>query len=263
MKKYLSQTLFFILLFAGINATAQIELFKKEMFVQGMDTLPYRILYPDNYQADKSYPLILLLHGSGERGNDNELQLKHGGRFFSSSETRAAFPAIVVFPQCSSKSFWAAAEFPTDSNGNHTIILNPSAEATTSMQLLQSLVDQLKGMPQVDPKRIYLGGISMGGMGTFELLFRQPDVFAAAFPICGGGNPSFVDNYAQKVKIWAFHGAKDVVVPVQLTKGMVDAVNAIGGEAKITVYPEGNHDVWNNVFAEPQLLDWLFSVRKE
>lgn len=244
------------------NVFTQNDLFQKGSFSIGTETMPYRILYPDNFDSSQKYPLILFLHGSGERGNDNQLQLTHGGKLFSSTETRSQFPAIVVFPQCSIESSWESDDLPEDNNENKFMVFNPFGEPTVAMKLLLGLVDQLVGKQFVDPSCIYLGGLSIGGMGTFELLYRRPDVFAAAFPICGGGNASSVDNYAQKVKIWAFHGAKDDVVSPALSIQMVDAINEAGGDAKLTIYPEANHGVWDNVFAEPELLKWLFSVKK-
>ncbi len=241
---------------------AQTSAFKAELFIQGTDTLPYRILYPDGFVASKPYPLILVLHGSGERGNDNNLQLVHGGEFFASNGTRANFPAVVVFPQCSSKSYWAAGYFPDPSDSSRFFRFDPFGKPTSSMKLLLGFIDQFTQKQFVDKKSIYLGGISMGGMATYELLYRRPDVFAAAFPICGGGDPKAIENYAKKVKIWAFHGAKDDVVLPEYTIRMVNAINDAGGDAKLTLYPEGNHGVWDNVFADPALLPWLFGIRK-
>lgn len=256
-----------IMLFGGFalfqqTIFSQTSLFQTAMYTIESDSLPYRILYPDNFNPEQRYPLILFLHGMGERGNDNQLQLMHGGKLFSASETRSQYPAIVVFPQCSVESFWADANFQKDDSKRETLVFDPFNEPTIAMKLLLDLVDQLVVKQFVDPSAIYVGGLSMGGMGTFELLHRRPNVFAAAFPICGGGNTSSVDNYAPKVKIWAFHGAKDDVVPPALTIQMVDAINKAGGDAKLTIYPEANHGVWDNVFAEPELLKWLFSVRK-
>ena len=262
MKLRINLTLLVTLLMVFQTASAQIELFQKSYFVQGTDTLPLRILYPDGFDESKSYPVVLLLHGMGERGNDNELQLKHGGKFFSSPETRAQYPAIVVFPQCSMQSFWPAVDFSQDYNPAKPMEYNPFGEPTLAMKLLLSYVDQLRDKKYVDQRRMYLGGISMGGMGTFELLYRRPDVFAAAFPICGGGNPLSADAFAFKVKVWAFHGAKDDVVNPVNSIQMVDAINTISNNAKLTIYPEGGHGIWDRVFAEPDLLKWLFFMSK-
>lgn len=245
------------------TATAQIDRFQKSYFVQGSDSLPLRILYPDGFDEAKSYPVIILLHGMGERGNDNELQLLHGGEFFSSPETRAQYPAIVVFPQCSMQSFWPVVDFFKDRDPAQALQFNPFGEPGQAMKLLLGYVDQLGEKKYVDKRRMYLGGISMGGMGTFELLYRRPDVFAAAFPICGGGNPLSADAFAFKVKVWAFHGAKDDVVNPVNSIQMVDAINSISNDnAKLTIYPEGGHAIWDRVFAEPDLLKWLFSMSK-
>ncbi|NOU46779.1 MAG: prolyl oligopeptidase family serine peptidase [Bacteroidales bacterium] len=257
--KILLAAVLFLVIQSGFAQTA---LFQKKIYVNGPDTLPYRILYPDNFDPGQQYPLILILHGMGERGNDNELQLKHGGNFFSSPETRRDFPAIVVFPQCSIRSFWASMEVINENTREESFVFNPSGEPTTSMKLVLGFIDQLIENKYVNKSKMYVGGISMGGMGTYELLYRRPDVFAAAFPICGGGNPVSAVTFAGKVKVWAFHGAKDDVVLPQYTKQMVDAINKAGGDARLTLYPEGNHGVWDNVFAEPELLKWLLLVNK-
>jgi len=262
MKKLFNPLLMVSLFLTFQSGFGQTELFRKKIYCQDADTLPYRILYPDGFDKEKAYSLIVVLHGSGERGNDNALQLVHGGDFFASPDTRKYYPAIVVFPQCSKNSFWAAADFPEDYSKPRNIVFYPFGEPTSSMKLLLGFVDQLIEEQFVDKSRVYVGGISMGGMGTYELLYRRPDIFAAAFPICGGGNPEAVHNYAQKVKIWAFHGAKDNVVMPIYTIQMIDAIHKLGGEANLTLYPEGNHGVWDNAFAEPELLKWLFSVRK-
>jgi predicted peptidase len=114
----------------------------------------------------------------------------------------------------------------------------------------------------VDKHRVYVGGLSMGGMGTFELLRRKPNVFAAAFAICGGDNTFNAKLYAKKVPLWIFHGAKDDVVPVEHSLVMAEAIKAAGGNPKLTIYPNDSHNSWNDAFAEPDLIPWLFSHTK-
>ena len=127
------------------------------------------------------------------------------------------------------------------------------------MELMNNMVKE--GMAKT--RQIYVGGLSMGGFGTFEILWRKPHFFAAAFPICGGGNPGKVEVYARKFPIWVFHGGSDPVVPVANSHLMVNALKAAGADVKYTEYPGVGHDSWKNAFAEPELLPWLFAQTKK
>ena len=238
------------------------SLFKKEIHISGSDSLPYRILLPLNYDASKKYPLILVLHGAGERGNDNEAQLVHGSYLFLKDSVRQQFPAIVVFPQCAANSFWSNAEFKFDSaTGKRSLNFRADGEPTASMKLAQELLHKIIDAYPVNKKQIYVGGLSMGGMGTFEIVRRNPKLFAAAFPICGGGAAATA-SAMKKVKWWVFHGDVDAVVPASLSQEMVDALKAAGADVKYSLYPGVNHNSWDNAFAEPELLSWLFSIKR-
>ncbi len=238
------------------------SLFKKEIYVSGSDTLPYRILLPLNYDASKKYPLILVLHGAGERGNNNEAQLVHGSYLFLKDSVREKFPAIVVFPQCPASSFWSNVQFQFDSvTKQRTLGFRADGEPTIAMKLAQELLYKIINDYPVNKKQIYVGGLSMGGMGTFEIVRRNPKLFAAAFPICGGGAPATAPMM-KKIKWWVFHGDVDAVVPASLSQEMVDALKAAGADVKYSLYPGVNHNSWDNAFAEPGLLPWLFSKKK-
>jgi len=128
--------------------------------------------------------------------------------------------------------------------------------------MVMNFIDTLVKAGNVDSRRIYVGGLSMGGFGTFEILWRRPQLFAAAFPICGGGNPVGVNLYGKKFPIWVFHGAADDVVPVANSRIMVDALKTAGAKVKYTEYPGVKHDSWKNAFAEPELLPWLFAKKR-
>lgn len=224
------------------------------------DTLPYRILFPEGYTSGKSYPLLLFLHGAGERGNDNEMQLVHGSKLFLKPEVRSKYPAIVVFPQCPKEFYWARVERdPERADWAFPLYETPGKP----MRLVMELVDMLMNDTKADPARMYVGGLSMGAMGTFELLSRMPDRFAAAFPICGGGNPLTVPLYARNTPLWVFHGDADAVVPVRLSRRMVEAAQQAGSRVRYTEYPGVNHNSWDNAFAEPELLPWLFKHRSK
>jgi predicted peptidase len=236
------------------------SLFKKKQFVQNLDTLNYRVLFPENFTPEKQYPIVFFLHGSGERGNDNILQLTHGSKLFTNTKNRKKIPAVVVFPQCPKTDYWSSVEvdrssFPIHLNFKYN---NPP---TKSLNLVMALVNKLIAEPFTNKGQVYVLGLSMGGMGTFELIHRMPNTFAAAVPICGGGDPNSVNNYAQKIPLWVFHGAKDMVVNPQQSVEMVSAILEAGGFPKFTLYDKTNHNSWDSAFAEKDLLPWLFSQK--
>lgn len=224
------------------------------------DTLLYRILLPNDYESGKNYPMLLFLHGAGERGDDNTLQLIHGSKMFAGEEVRNQFPAIVVFPQCPKSDYWAQ----ITRNEARTDWQFPFSEQPgRALGLVIQLIDHLQATEKVDERRMYVAGLSMGGMGTFELLARRPGLFAAAVPICGGGNPLLAPLYAGTTAMWVFHGDADAVVPVALSRKMVEAFKRAGGKVRYTEYPGVNHDSWTPAFAEPELLPWLFSQKRK
>lgn len=234
---------------------------REHNFKQGK--LAYRILYPENFDKSKSYPLVYFLHGAGERGTDNEKQLVHGSKLFLDAQNRKDYPAIVVFPQCPSDDYWAnvSREVNPDT-GKRDFIFSKKGKPTRAMKGALSLIDSLVNLSWTDPNRVYVSGLSMGGMGTFELVSRRPDMFAAAMPICGGDNPKSVKTYAKKLPFWVFHGAKDNVVPARFSEQMVEALKARGGSVKFSLYPNANHNSWDSAFAEPEFLSWLFAQSK-
>ena len=249
------------LLFTFALAAQDNSSYEKHWLVQGNDSLPYRLLLPENYDASKKYPLVFFMHGAGERGNDNEAQLVHGAKLFLQADVRTQYPAIVVFPQCSQQSYWVNANMKRDSLGKNVFAFNAAAEPTIAMQMANQLLHEIIQKYPVQKKKIYIGGLSMGGMGTFELVRRMPNTFAAAFPICGGANP-LTAKKIKKTQWWIFHGAKDDVVPSYHSQNMYDALKKAGAKVKFTLYPNNNHNSWDSAFAEKGLLDWLFSVKR-
>ncbi len=249
-------------LFPSAPTSRDFNLYKKGTYRHNRDLLNYRILFPGHFDPLKKYPLVFILHGSGERGSDNNAQLTNGASLFLEEKNRVAFPAIVVFPQCSKDGFWSNVHITNEANGKELHTFQIAGEHTRDMGLLFDAVNDFLTKPYVDKNRVYIGGLSMGGMGVFELLRRKPDTFAAAFSICGGDNTVNAKAYAKKVPLWIFHGENDTIVPAEHSEAMVSAIRALGGEPKFTLYKNVGHNSWDNAFAEPDLLPWLFSHSK-
>lgn len=236
--------------------------YNADLLIHRGDTLPYRILFPKNYDPKAEYPVVFFLHGAGERGNDNEKQLTHGAKLFANDTVRQEFPAIVVFPQCPADSYWSNVDMQTQSNGRREFYFSTGGKPSDGMRLFLRLVKRILKNEAVDKERVYIGGLSMGGMGTYEALRRKPKLFAAAFAICGGDNTANVAKYAH-VPLWIFHGEKDDVVPPMHSRVIVRELQRLGGDPKSTFYPDANHNSWDSAFAEPDFLPWLFSHRNQ
>jgi predicted peptidase len=216
--------------------------------------LPYRLLKPAKIEPRKTYPLVLFLHGAGERGTDNAAQLLHGAGQFATPENRRKYPCFVVAPQCPLKQGWVEVDWGRTS---HTMKEKPS----TPLRLALELVDSLAAELPVDKGRIYVTGLSMGGYGAWEAAARRPDFFAAAVPICGGGDTAQAPRL-KRLPIWAFHGEKDPAVPQRRTTAMIEVIRKVGGTPKMTIYPGAGHDCWTRTYADPEVLAWLFAQKK-
>jgi predicted peptidase len=200
-------------------------------------TVAYRywLFLPAGYRKDgKRWPLMLFLHGSGERGDDLELVKKHGPPKLI--EAGHEFPFIVLAPQCPAEEWW-------DPEG------------------LDALLDSVIAKHQVDEHRVYLTGMSMGGYGAWALAGLNPGRFAAVAPVCGGLEPRLSDRL-KTVPVWAFHGAKDKTVPVGKSAAIVKALRQCGGDVRFTIYPRAGHDSWTRTYENPKLYEWLLKHRK-
>jgi predicted peptidase len=197
----------------------------------------YLFYLPENYKQDgrQRFPLMLFLHGLGERGSNLE-QVKMHGPFKEIAKGRD-FPFIIVAPQM------------------------PLTETSWSVDTLTGLLDEIEAKYRVDRSREYVTGLSMGGFGTWELAASTPQRFAAVAPICGGGN-FLLAMQLKDVPIWAIHGEKDPTVPITLDQGMVDAVKGVGGDVRFTIVKDGLHDVWTPFYEGNELYDWLLSHHK-
>ncbi|WP_145048583.1 prolyl oligopeptidase family serine peptidase [Paenibacillus xylanexedens] len=195
-------------------------------------TMDYLLHVPNSVtETNELWPVILFLHGSGERGTDlNKLRQHSLPHIVEKDE---GFPFIVISPQCPEDEFWA--------NEKEAVI---------------GIVEYVLANYAADPKRVYLTGLSMGGYGAWHLPADFPDVFAAVAPICGGCNPAKAEAL-QGLPIWAFHGAKDDVVPLSESQGIVDALLALNADVKLTVYPESDHDAWTETYNNPDLYKWF------
>lgn len=235
---------------------AQPSKFSKEQFTNGKgDTLKYRFLFPDANSMRK-YPLVIFLHGSGERGNDNDAQLKWGVMNFATDQMMAAHPAFVIAPQCPTGIGWSNLDRDT---AKKNMLLKPAP--SKPMELLFGLIQKMiKEMP-VDTNRIYITGLSMGGFGTFDALMRYPNLFAAAVPVCGGGDVSKAASI-RHIPMWIFHGAEDPSVNPQLSIDMLTALNKAGAHPGLTMYPESGHFSWLQAYTDPLMYEWLFKQHK-
>ena len=259
------QILIPLLIFCYHFSMAQdMSLFQKKVYRSTSgEGLNYRILYPQNYDAAKKYPVLLFLHGSGERGDDNEKQLVHGATLFLDPDNREKYPAIVLFPQCPEGKSWASLDIRMGDKGRKIYARSNGNEPGEMSVLLNELLQNIAKDNKVDSKRVYIMGLSMGGFGTLEMLYLYPNTFAAAVPICGGHLTDLANVYAKKVPIWLFHGAKDSVVPVDFSRDLYAKLKELGAEVKYTEFPEANHDSWTSTFATPELLPWIFSHQKK
>jgi predicted peptidase len=197
-------------------------------------SLPY-LLYKPNKPKGK-LPLVMFLHGAGERGNDLELVKKHG--IPKLLEQGQEFPFITVSPQCPTGTWWALEH-----------------------EALKGLLDDIIATHKVDSKRIYLTGLSMGGYGTWYLAGLHPQFFAAIAPVCGGGD-FILGSQLKHVPVWAFHGDKDDAIPLEESQRMVNIVKRAGGEAKLTTYKNVGHNSWDRAYSNPKLYEWLLSHQK-
>lgn len=251
-----------LLLLVGSILNAQdLKKYDRGSFIKGKDSIYYRILFPENFNPTQKYPIVFVLHGRGESGNDNEKQLTHGAKLFLEDDVRKNFPAIVVFPQCPVESYWANVNITTNEKGKRNFSFVEDGKPTKAMHALKGMVKDFLRKPYVDKNQVYVGGLSMGGMGTYELLRRQRRTFAAAFAICGGDNTNNIKKY-QTVPLWIFHGGKDDIVDPAFSMAIAERLKTVGGEVKFTLYPDANHNSWDSAFAEPELLPWLFSHKR-
>lgn len=232
------------------------ELFDYGLYHDGAVRIPYRIYVPYNYDSTKAYPVLTLLHGAGERGTNGTHQLTQGFPYLFDTTTNVAFSGIVIAPHCPEEYRWV--EFYWG-DANYSCNDVPESEP------LKAVVKVLENLPNnysVDEDRFYVSGMSMGGFGTWDLLSRHSDMFAAAVPLCGGGDTSKAD-ILKDIPIHTFHGTSDNIVPLRGTTNMYNAIIAAGG-TKITYTALGgmDHFIWDHVYQQDWVFDWLFQQNR-
>ncbi len=194
----------------------------------------YLVYLPQEYDQQESWPLVLFLHGAGERGDNLDLVKRHGPPKLI--EAGQHFPFLVVSPQCPKNRWWESYE-------------------------LVALLDEVVEKYNVDEDRVYLTGLSMGGFGSWSLAAYRPERFAAVAPICGGGEP-FLTRFLRDLPVWVFHGAKDFVIPIDRSQEMVDALKKRKGNVKFTIYPDAGHDAWTETYDNPEFFEWMLEQKR-
>lgn len=222
--------------------------------------LPYRFYQPETECKEKKYPLVVFFHGAGERGDDNRGQFRR----FDPVPFWLTHPCYVVAPQCpradgsnrNDHSVWVDTHFGGKS---HQMKASPTWPLRLSIELVKQIIEN----ENVDYSRIYITGLSMGGYATWEILQREGNLFAAAIPVCGGGDLNYVDKMLSTA-LWVFHGAEDRTVPVERSRNMVNAIRESGGNPLYTEYLGVDHDSWSRTYQNPEVWDWLFNqIKKE
>lgn len=238
--------------------TSRFAPFEKQTFQYEDNTLPYQIMFPGNYDRDLSYPLVIFLHGAGERGSDNEKQMAYGTETFGSYQARQDYPAIVVFPQCPSDVMWSRRNKYNNEQGDLIFEFPVENEPNYAMAMVIGLMNELIASEAVDQDRIFIAGLSMGGIGVFELFYYAPHLPAAGVSMAGGHDSSLVQQYAAGSNFWIFHGADDTVVPVRYSRQMAEALENAGANLSYSEAENRGHE-WNYVLNNPDMIQWLFS----
>lgn len=239
---------------AALPALAQFtveEAFKPYAYTNAQgEVFPYRLRAPQFPEKGKKYPLILFLHGSGECGSDNRLQLRAGVPALLATLQQRPQQVMVLAPQCQAGNGWVK-----------RLAMKPeysaAKEPTPALEVALELCRHQVAERQADPDRLYVTGLSLGGFGAWDAVQREPAMFAAAIPICGGGDIRRVQEI-RRLPIWVFHGADDKNVPVACSRRMVELLRQIGSRSvRYTEYKGADHNVWDQTYANPEVVDWL------
>lgn len=216
--------------------------------------LKYRVMSPEAVENGQKYPVVVFLHGAGERGDDNTAQLVHVVKELATDEMRERYPCYVVVPQCPKEQKWVEVDWSLETS---KMPETPSAPLGAVKEVLSNMENELP----VDSQRIYVCGLSMGGYGTWDCIQRWPEQFAAAIPICGGGDPAFAKNFVD-MPVWVFHGDADNAVNVNRSREMVEKLRELGSGVIYTEYPGVGHDSWTMTAKNRLTWDWLFAQHR-
>ena len=242
----------------SVAAVAQERYEKCELVMDG-DTLRYCALAPQSVEQNVSYPLVVFLHGAGERGEDNQAQLFHGSQQFLNPVNREKYPCYVVFPQCPSGKYGAYIDRPLSLVPQEMPI---QEQPSAFIRGVHALIMKYLAEQNVDPKRVYIMGLSMGAMSTYDMVIRYPELFAAAVPICGTVNPNRITSAVTGTKWSIYHGDADTTVPLDGSREAYRKLRSVGAEVKYTEFPGVAHGSWNPAFSMPDFMSWLFAQRR-
>ncbi len=222
------------------------------------NSMPYRLFVPDDYSALNKYPLILYLHGGGGRGDDNLAQVEYGATILIGSTIQAMEKSFVLVPQCPKRAQWLNTNFKNRPFLNYQQDKIPESE---TMKMVIELITKLQNEFSIDPTRLYATGPSMGGSGTWDIITRYPNLFAAAVPINGVSDPSKAIQVAN-LPIWAFHGENDEVSDINNTRNMIRALRNLGSNCRFTEYKNEGHIIDGKVYDKNEHFLWLFKQKK-
>jgi len=218
--------------------------------------LPYRLLVPrPRPDLPPKLPLVLVLHGASARGSDNRKINTEAFQVMTAPAFQQVYPSFILAPQCPGDGQWVDTPWV---KGSYVL---DSLEITPHLSIAMEIIDMMIETFPIDDDRVYITGQSMGGYGTWDLIMRFPDRFAAAIPICGAGDPSQASRISH-IPIWVFHGGLDRVVPVSASREMVKALQDRNGKIIYTEYPECGHAVWARAWGRMETFDWLFQQRR-
>lgn len=251
---------FYVSLTAGAPQELDIEqLFDSGSISIGEDTIPFRLHTPPSASADAPKPLLIFLHGAGERGADNKRQLHHlPSRWFKEPHLGGRHEAFIFAPQCPRGEWWSAAK----ANEKGEWIMDIKQPVSNSLLAVEKKILELLQNPAIDKTRVYLTGLSMGGYGSWYLAHRHPYLFAGVVPICGGCDTSYAPKLAEaKLPIWVVHGDADNVIQVERSREIVHALRKEGGNITYTEIPNVGHNSWHIAYGPNGVIEWLFGQR--
>lgn len=239
-----------------------LEAFKPYEYVDGPARMKYRLFEP-NVESGKRYPLVVFLHGAGERGDDNERHItaNEGATVWVRPDVQAKHPCFVLAPQCPQDGYWGTSFRVV----KDPYMLIPNCYVATVLLIIEELLS----IAPIDEDRIYVTGLSMGGFGTIALLTLNPQLFAAGVVVCGGGNPERLHRI-KHIPLWLFHAEDDDIVPVTYSRVLVQKLKEIGGKVRYTEYPTGYmnslglppHASWVPAYRTEEMISWLFEQRR-